>query len=134
MSFVLRERRTGFDRRRSARTGPGAVLENALLGLRDRPGLLALLLMTVNLLNILDFSFTLNVLAAGGAEANPVMRSLFDVGAEWAAIFKVLAVLAATVILWRHRRFRSALVATCLIASVFSAVVIYHLVLVVAAF
>lgn len=134
MSFVLHERRTGFDRRRSTRVGFAAVLENALLDLRDRPRFLGVLLGGVNLFNFLDFSLTLNVLAAGGAEANPLMRSLFGIGSEWAGAFKILAVLVATIILWRYRYFRTALAAACLLFALFSAVLLYHLALAVTAF
>ena len=73
--FVLHERRTGFDRRLSGSGAMAGTFEQILLGLRDRPRLLWMMLAVVNLLNIADFVLTLNVLASGGADATPIMRS-----------------------------------------------------------
>jgi len=56
------------------------------------------------------------------------MRSLFDIGPVWAGAFKVVAVMAATALMWRCRRFRSALVAALIILLVFTAVLFYHIV------
>lgn len=128
-NFVLRERRTGFDRR--CLTDAGVVtqgFEGALTGLRDRPRALWVVLAVVNTLNIADFVLTLNVLAAGGGEANPIMRSLFHLSPIWAGVFKLVAVLLATALVWRCRRFRSALVAALLMLAVFIAVLFYHMV------
>lgn len=127
--FVLHERRTGFDRR--CLSGSGALagtFQQTLLGLRDRPGALWVVLAVVNVLNIADFVLTLNVLASGGAEANPIMRSLFDLGPVWAGAFKLAAVLLATVLVWRCRRYRLALVAALVMALIFTAVLFYHVV------
>lgn len=128
-NFVLRERRSGFDRRCLTDAGPLAGgLESTLVGLRDRPRVLWVVLTVVNVLNIADFALTLNVLASGGGEANPIMRSLFDMSPVWAGAFKLVAVLLATVLVWRCRRFRSALVAALLMLVVFAAVLFYHIV------
>ncbi|NLO26650.1 MAG: hypothetical protein GX113_00485 [Actinobacteria bacterium] len=124
--FVLHERRTGFDRRLSGSGAMAGTFEQILLGLRDRPRLLWMMLAVVNLLNIADFVLTLNVLASGGAEANPIMRSLFDLGPIWAGAFKLVAVLVATALVWRCRRYRLALVAALVVALVFTAVLFYH--------
>ncbi len=127
-SFVLHERRTGFDRRSLAGSGVAVpFLDNALTGLRDRPRVLWLMLAAVNFLNLADFALTLNVLASGGGEANPIMRSLLSLNPVWAGTLKVGAVLLATAIIWRCRRFRSALLAAILIAVVFAAVLFYHI-------
>jgi hypothetical protein len=67
-SFVLRERRSGFDRR--VREGAGRVSvasERALLALRDRPRVLFGLLVVVNAL-IADFPLT-NAGGGGGSES-----------------------------------------------------------------
>jgi hypothetical protein len=127
-NFVLHERRSGFDRRihGSGRTKV-AVLENALIGLRDRPRAVWVILAVVNTLNLADFLLTLNVLSRGGGEANPIMRSLFNMGTPWAGTFKMLAVFTATFLIWRCRRFRCALITSLILASVFSAVLFYHL-------
>lgn len=127
-SFVLHERRSGFDRRGPARAGSATtVLENTLVGLRCRPGTLLALLAAVNALNLADFVLTLNVLTAGGGEANPIMRSLFALNPVYAGVFKVMAVLLTTVLVWRCRRFRRALEAALIMGAVFAVVFFYHI-------
>jgi hypothetical protein len=127
--FVVKERRSGFDRRRRVSAGPATtVLESLLAVLRDRPGTLWVLLVTVSALNIIDFALTLNVLALGGREANPIMRSLFALNPVYAGVFKVVAVLLCTWWVWRFRRFRSALGAALLMVAIFAAVFFYHII------
>lgn len=124
--YVFRDQRSGFDRR-AAPAGAGVgVVQSALVGLRDRPAALMLLLAAVNVFNVADFSLTLNVLATGGAEANPIMRSLFALGPVWAGLFKVAAVLLASWPVWRCRRYRLALQAALLMVIIFFAVLVYH--------
>ena len=128
VSLVLRERRSGFDRREPVTAGHAAVTyRNLLTGLRDRPGTLWVLLVTVNALNLTDFVLTLNVLAQGGGEANPIMRSLFALDPAYAGTFKILAVLLTTWLVWRCRRFRRALEAALLMVAIFAAVFFYHI-------
>jgi hypothetical protein len=127
-SLVLHERRSGFDRRE--RPGVGRVsiaFERALLGLRDRPRLLFGLLVVVNILNLADFLLTLNVLASGGGEANPILKSLFEVDPLYAGLFKVVAVLLTSWLAWRCRRFRSGLEAAVIMLAVFGIVICYHI-------
>jgi len=127
-SFVLRERRTGFDRRELAAVGLlGNLLERALAWLRDKPGTLATLLITVNLLNLADFALTMNALSAGGYEVNPVMRTLFASSPLAAGLVKVALIVVATVLVWRFRRFRRTLMAAVLILALFVAVFFYHI-------
>jgi len=123
---VFRDRRTGFDRRAAAAGAGGGIFQTALLGLRDRPPALLLLLGAVNVFNFADFVLTLNALAAGGGEANPVMRSLLETDPVWAGLFKVTAVLLASWIVWRLRRYRLALQAALLVAGILCAVLVYH--------
>ncbi|MFH0917311.1 MAG: DUF5658 family protein [bacterium] len=128
-SFVLHERRSGFDRRELVTAGPTAtVFENTLTGLRDHPGTLWVLLVTVNVLNLADFALTLNVLALGGGEANPIMRSLFALNPAYAGTFKIMAVLVTSGLVWRCRRFRSALGAALLMLAIFAGVFFYHII------
>ena len=87
----------------------GAVVHQTLVHLRDNPRTLQVLLVVVNALNLTDFGLTLNALANGASEANPVMASLFKVGPLWAGIFKTAAVLVATALVWECRRYRKAL-------------------------
>lgn len=102
------------------------VLRRTLFALRDRPKALWLLLAAVNALNVADFSLTLAVLGAGGGEANPVMRSLFAMSTRWAGVFKVVAVLAASLLVWQNRRYRKALIAGLCMLVVFTCLFIYH--------
>jgi hypothetical protein len=125
--FVLRERRMGFDRRSSPRGGVAVSIERTLLGLRDRPGTLRVLLVTVNLLNLADFWLTLNVLENGGGEANPIMRSLFELGPMWAGAVKVTTILLTSLLLWRCRSFRLALAAALAMLAIFTTVLFYHI-------
>ena len=127
--MVLHERRTGFDRRGSVSGGAVAAgFDGVLRGLRDSPGYLGIVLITVNLLNVVDFLFTLNALAMGASEANPVMKSLFNMDPLYAGIFKFVAIFAVTLVMWRCRRYRSALQAALLVLAVFTLVFVYHIV------
>jgi len=127
--MVLHERRTGFDRRGSFGGGSVAAgFDGVLRGLRDRPSFLMIVLITVNILNLVDFVLTLNALAMGGSEANPVMRSLFNMDPAYAGIFKFVAILGVSLIMWRCRRYRSALQAALIVLGVFTLVFFYHIV------
>ena len=127
-SFVLRERRSGFDRReRQGASRSSIAYERALVALRDRPRLLFVLLLSVNILNLADFLLTLNVLARGGGEANPILRSLFALDPLYAGGFKLIAVLLTCWLAWRCRRFRSGLEAAVIMLVLFAAVICYHI-------
>ena len=127
LSLVLRERRSGFDRRGEGAGRVSLAYERALLALRDRPRLLFGLLAVVNLLNLADFLLTLRVLAQGGGEANPILKSLFDADPLYAGLFKLVAVLLTSWLAWRCRRFRSGLEAAVIMLAVFTAVMCYHI-------
>ena len=127
-SLVLHERRSGFERR--GRVGASRVTlayDRALLQLRDRPRLMFALLGAVNILNLADFLLTLNVLARGGGEVNPILRSLFSMDPLYAGAFKLIAVLLTSWLAWRCRRFRSGLEAAVIMLAVFAAVICYHM-------
>lgn len=101
---------------------------DALLTLRDNPVVLRVLLVVVNVLNLIDFGLTLNALALGAGEANPLMATLLDANPVWAGIFKTAAVLVATAIVWECRRYRKALIAAVFMVLVFAGVFVYHIV------
>jgi hypothetical protein len=127
--FVRHEQRSGFDRR-AREGGNQAVIafENTLLRLRAKPRKLLVLLSVVNVLNLADFVLTLDVLDMGGGEANPLMRSLFEMGPVWAGLFKILAVGCASLLVWRCRNYRDALAAGLVMLAIFGAVFTYHVV------
>jgi hypothetical protein len=127
-SLVLRERRTGFDRRgREGANRISVAYERLLLALRDRPRLLFALLVAVNILNLADFLLTMRVLAEGGGEANPILRSLFAMDPLYAGLFKLVAVFLTSWLAWRCRRFRSGLEAAIIMLALFAAVICYHI-------
>lgn len=124
--YRFHDQRSGFDRRAdSARPG---LLQRALIALRDRPKSLQRLLVCVNLLNVADFLFTLIALESGGREVNPVLRPLFMLGPMWAGVFKLVFVLAATLLVWLLRRYRKALILAMFMLALFGALMLYHLV------
>jgi hypothetical protein len=126
---VFRDKRTGFDRRAcTEERGVRDVVRGALLALRDSPRTLVVLLLVVNALNLVDFGLTLNALARGADEANPVMATLFDAGPIWAGIFKVAAVALASLLVWEWKRYRKALAAAVMMLALFAAVFVYHIV------
>jgi len=125
--FMLRERRSGFDRRRLSSRGVAAAIDRALWWLHQRPRAVAWVLISANVLNVLDLLLTVNVLLWGGTEANPIMHWLLERDPVLAWIFKVVAIAAASVVLWSMRRFRLALAATVGLAALFGVVLLYHL-------
>jgi len=128
VSLVLRERRSGFDRRmRPGAAGTAPTLTGVLLTVRDRPGILWIILVSVNALNLADFFLTLNVLALGGGEANPLLAQLFAADPLYAGLFKFAVVLLVTLAVWRCRRFRRALEAAFIMLGVFTVVFFYHI-------
>jgi hypothetical protein len=123
--YRFHDRRSGFDRRvAGVKLG---VVRRALIALRDRPKALQLLLVGVNLLNLADFSVTLRVLDSGGREANPILRPLLALSPLWAGIFKLVAVLAASLLVWENRRYRKALIAALCMVLVFAGLVAYDI-------
>ena len=123
--YRFHDRRSGFDRRVTG-VKMGA-LSRILFGLRDRPKALQRLLIAVNLLNIGDYGLTLIALESGGHEANPLLRPLFVLSPVWAGVFKLVAVLAATLLVWESRRYRKALIVGLGALVVFVGLLLYHM-------
>ncbi len=128
VSFAWPERRSGFDRRGPAPDANRAsvAFEGILTGLRDRPATVRVMLVAINMLNLADFVLTINVLNTGGGEANPIMRSLFALNPVYAGIFKILAIFLISLVIWRFRRYRSALEISLVVLAVFMGVFFYH--------
>lgn len=120
-ALVLRERRTGFDRR-----GAVGTLSAGLLELRDSPPGLLVLLASVNVMNLLDQLATTRALSAGFAEGNPVMAALIATDPRLAAAVKVGAVLAVTSAVWTLRRYRAILQAAIFMFILYAAVLLVH--------
>lgn len=126
--FVLRERRCGFDRRAISKHGLSGRFNALLLAIRDNPGVFVIILITLNALNAIDYVLTLGALGMGREEANPVMRALFSTNPEMAALFKVVVVVAATLLIWQVRRFRGAIIVAGTALAVFTMLFAYHVV------
>jgi hypothetical protein len=128
VSLVWPERRSGFDRRGPAPNANRAsvAFEGILTGLRDRPAAVRVMLVAINMLNLADFVLTINVLSTGGGEANPIMRSLFALNPVYAGVFKIIAIVLISLVLWRFRRYRSALEIALVVLAVFMGVFFYH--------
>jgi hypothetical protein len=117
--FVARDRRTGFDRRRSY------PLTGAL---RENPRLLAAVLVAVNVLSALDFVLTQAEMDSGiASEGNPVLASLFEQGPGLAWLFKTVIVLGVSVVIWRQRHRRAILSVAIAALAIYALVIAYHL-------
>ena len=128
-TFLLVERRSGFDRRRDVCRSPVALaLEAPIQRLRERPALLAELLVLINLLSIVDLLITLSVLRMGAIELNPLMAWLIDLGTAPAAAAKIGVVLVATLGLWLLRRHRVALTTAVLLFAVYGSLVTFEII------
>lgn len=125
-NFVMRERRDGFDRRRPG-TWSARFQERVLGRLRDHDRNLFAVLVTANILNVLDFLFTLRALAHGAVEANPFMRILLSLDPVTAGAVKVALMLGVSLLVWRFRRHRLPLLAGVALPVVFGLVFLYHL-------
>jgi hypothetical protein len=125
--FRWTEKRSGFDNRQQAEgatifawTGKMAV------AMRDQPGLLVKVLLLFNIYNIADYFLTINALAAGHEELNPVMRYLFALDPLLAGIFKIVIGLAVTALIWYCRRFRLMLQFSLFAFGLYLVLIAYH--------
>jgi Domain of unknown function (DUF5658) len=85
------------------------------------------LLCALWLLNVADLTLTSYGIWLGFAsESNGVMRYFLHQGTVTAAVFKIGIITVGALMLWRLRRYRSALTAAVLLAGVFAAVVAYQ--------
>jgi hypothetical protein len=126
VSLVLRERRSGFDRR-LPRGRLARAEESALRFLRTHDVALLVLLLAVNAMNVLDYVATIAAFDRGATEANPLMGYLFA-HSPWAAgATKFVLVATATALIWRMRRFRTAVAAGLGLTLCFGALMIYQL-------
>ena len=117
--FVARDRRTGFDRRKSYPiTG----------ALRENPRLLVAVLVAINVLSALDFVLTRTELDSGiASEGNPVLAPLFEQGPGLAWLFKTVIVLGVSVVIWRQRHRRAILSVAIAALAIYALVIAYHL-------
>ncbi len=116
-SLYYPERRTGFDRRSpSLLTGT----------LRDQPVLLAAVLVSINILSIVDWLLTMHVLEAGAAEGNPLLAVMISTNPTAAFAFKLMATLGVTIALWSWRRYRAVLATAIGALLIYAGLMAYH--------
>ena len=126
--FVVRERRSGFDRRQPRRaTAVGAAVDASLVYLRDNASVVFAVLATANLFSILDLVFTLRALQHGAVEANPLMKALFDWDPTIGVVVKAGIIMALSLLIWRMRRYRIILQVAVFALALFGAIVAYHI-------
>jgi len=115
----LEERRSGFDRRR---------VYPVLGALRDNPWVLLAVLLVVNAMSLADGALTGIELSRGLAtEANPVFGGLFGASPWLAAAFKVVVMLAVSILIWRWRRHRAILVVALVVLIAYAILLGYHI-------
>jgi hypothetical protein len=130
VSFRVRERREGFDRRQNHITRKGFyhfVFRRGSLHLRHNQIALLILLIVFNLLSIADYMFTLKALNAGFAEGNPIMDAMFTVGPAVAACFKIGLTMFVAAMVWLFRRYRAILEISILFILMYMLLIIYHI-------
>lgn len=117
--FRFRNRRGGFDRRRSY---------PFLRILRDAPWTLFAVLVLINVFSLVDGVLTTAELSTGLArEGNPVFGHLIRVSPYFAGVFKITVMLAVSVGIWRGRHYRAILMLAPITAGLYAAVLAYHL-------
>jgi hypothetical protein len=126
--FVVRERRSGFDRRVRAGAGGLLALDTMLRRLRDRPSRLLTILIVGNALSVLDALLTFALLKQGFVEANPVLHGLMDGNPIGAALLKAALVASASVAIWLLRRYKVALEAAVFLVGIYGFIVVYEIV------
>lgn len=130
VSLRLRERRKGFDRRKNPARKKSLyhrVFRRGAFHLNDNHGMLVLLLITFNILNVADFLFTLKALSAGFSEGNPIMDKMFAIGPFAAGIFKIGLTFFIAAIVWAFRTYRVILEISILFLLMYMLLIIYHI-------
>jgi hypothetical protein len=125
--FVVRERRSGFDRRARVRPGPLRWYDALLESLRERPGRVLALLALGNAFSVVDVFMTFALLRLGYVEGNPLLAHLMQESPVQAALVKAALIASASVAIWLLRRHRSALQAAVFLVAVYGLVVTYEL-------
>lgn len=126
-TWVWRERRTGFDRRRTASSRVEAAWDGVLVHLRDNPLTFFLLLALANLFSLLDLALTLRALELGAVEVNPVMRALLTDDPAVAAVVKIGLVAGVSALVFALRRYRPMIKVGLLTLALFATIVAYHI-------
>ena len=124
--FRYPEKRTGFDRRFQRKS----VFSRISISLASHRRAFIGILIAVNVLSVLDFLLTMNLLNLGHVwEGNPVMAGLIVYSPVIALVHKTSLVLLITLVFWRFRRYRAVMLATSSTFVLFSVLILYQLML-----
>ncbi len=127
LSLRFPDRRLGFTRRQIHGSSPRIAYHRMLAAYRYRPQALAVVLVTVALLNVADLALTLRALDRGAVELNPIMAMLLGSDPLLASIFKVTIGVGVVVAMWLMRRYRRVLEASLVLLGGFTLLVVYSL-------
>ncbi len=126
VKFKYPERRTGFERR-ILRT---SYLSRVSISLANHRRAFLNVLIAVNVLSVLDFLLTINLLNLGHIwEGNPFIASLIVFNPIVAFLYKTSLVLSVTLVFWRFRRYKSVILATSSTLLFFSVLIFYQVML-----
>jgi hypothetical protein len=127
LSFRFPDRRLGFARRQIRGRPARAAYDRMLGAYRYNSQSLALVLVTVAILNVADLVLTLRSIELGAVEVNPIMAALINADPLLASIFKVTIGLVVVAAMWSMRRYRRVLEASLMLLGGFIAVNTYSL-------
>lgn len=116
-------RHSFWGKRRAARRGADEPFTYV-----DRPGawIVAAFVAVVGL-SVLDAWFTLDLIASGATEANPVMRAALDLGDRAFVLIKTVVTIVATGFLCLHKNWPLGRLCLTLALLGYSVLVLYHL-------
>lgn len=123
------ERRTGFERRDIP--GWRGRYQSEIRSFSESRIGFPLVLATIIVFNLIDYLMTLRVLDAGGAELNPIMERLFQLSPEAAALVKLITAGVVALSLLALRRYRRTIEVSLLIMLGYSALMFWHIYLVI---
>lgn len=102
------------------------LLGSALSEMREDPLTLITVLLAVNALNLLDYTFTVQALGDGNVEANPLMRALFQMDYSVAGAVKLVVIALVSVLVWRSRDADAVLLAALTSFGIYAVLFVYH--------
>lgn len=123
---MLRERRSGYERRARESQGPLSIMDSVHEWHRSTPWLLTTVLIAANILSMADILLTMRVLNAGAVELNPLLRALMDFDIRAAGAVKASLVGGATLLIYRYRGYRKIVPLALMSTALFAAVVTYQ--------
>lgn len=93
----------------------------------ERTRLIAALLMSLIVLNVVDAASTIVNVAAGATEVNPIMAFLLlEMGVSWFLAVKLTLMPLACLFIWGHREHPRALIVSVMMFGMYSFIVGVH--------